>query len=54
MDVDGVADKAKLDEFRFNNTALLKQLYEHRKRFEEIDPDEGPPATLPMEVRNGP
>jgi len=40
LDVDGVADKAKLDEFRTNNTALLKQLEEHRKRFDGIDPDE--------------
>jgi len=40
LDVDGVADKAKLDEFRNNNTALLKQLDEHKKRFEGIDPDE--------------
>jgi ABC-type phosphate transport system auxiliary subunit len=40
LDVDGVADKAKLDEFRSNNTALLKQIEEHKKRFEGIDPDE--------------
>jgi hypothetical protein len=40
LDVDGVADKAKLDEFRNNNTALLKQLAEHKQRFEGIDPDE--------------
>ena len=40
LEVDGVADKAKLDEFRNNNTALLKQLDEHKKRFEGIDPDE--------------
>jgi hypothetical protein len=40
LDVDGVADKAKLDEFRTNNTALLKQLEDHRKRFDGIDPDE--------------
>jgi hypothetical protein len=40
LDVDGVADKAKLDEFRSNNTALLKQIEEQRKRFEGIDPDE--------------
>ena len=40
LDVDGVADKAKLDEFRSNNVTLLKQLEEHKKRFEGIDPDE--------------
>jgi hypothetical protein len=40
LDVDGVADKAKLDEFRTNNTALLKQIEEHRKRFEGVDLDE--------------
>ena len=40
LDADGVADKAKLDEFRNNNTALLKQLEEQKKRFEGIDPDE--------------
>ena len=40
LDVDGVADKAKLDEFRNNNTALLKQVEELKKRFEGIDPDE--------------
>ena len=36
----GLVDKAKLDEFRSNNTALLKQLAEHKQRFEGIDPDE--------------
>jgi hypothetical protein len=40
LDCDGVADKAKLDEFRNNNTALLKQVEELKKRFEGIDPDE--------------
>jgi hypothetical protein len=40
LDCDGVADKAKLDEFRNNNTALLKQLAEHKQRFDGIDPDE--------------
>jgi hypothetical protein len=34
----GVAEKAKLDEFRANNTAWLRQLDEHQKRFEGIDP----------------
>ena len=40
LDVDGVADKAKLDEFRGNNVALLKQVEELKKRFEGIDPEE--------------
>ena len=40
LDVDGAADKAKLDEFRTNNIALIKQLDELKKRFEGIDPDE--------------
>jgi hypothetical protein len=40
LDCDGVADKAKLDEFRNNNTALLKQVQELKQRFEGIDPDE--------------
>ncbi len=39
LDGDGVADKTKLDEFRANNVALLKQLDEQKKRFEGIDPD---------------
>ena len=34
------ADKAKLDEFRQSNVALLKERDELRKRFEGIDPDE--------------
>ncbi len=40
LDCDGVAEKAKLDEFRNNNTALLKQVEDLKKRFEGIDPDE--------------
>ena len=40
LDVEGAVEKAKLDEFRANNTALLRQLDEHKKRFEGIDPDE--------------
>ena len=40
LDVDGVADKAKLDEFRANNVALLKQVEDLKKRFEGIDPEE--------------
>ncbi|MDB6056453.1 MAG: hypothetical protein JWO95_297 [Verrucomicrobiales bacterium] len=40
LDAEGAADKAKLDEFRNSNAALLKQLDEHQKRFEGIDPAE--------------
>src|SRR5215204_4120691 len=40
LDVDGVVDKAKHDEFRTANIALKKELEEQRKRFEGIDPDE--------------
>ncbi len=40
LDVDGAADKAKLDEFRANNIALSNQLAEQKKRYEGIDPDE--------------
>ncbi len=44
LDVDGAADKAKLDEFRANNIALSNQLAEQKKRFEGIDPDAGAEA----------
>src|SRR3974377_1712578 len=40
LDVDGAADKAKLDEFRANNITLANQLAETKKRFEGIDPDQ--------------
>jgi len=40
LDADGAADKSKLDEFRANNVALLKQLEEQAKKFEGIDPEE--------------
>ena len=40
LDVDGVADKGKLEEFRNTNVALLKQIEEQKKRYEGIDPDE--------------
>ncbi len=39
LDVDGAADKSKLDEFRANNIALSNQLADHKKRFDGIDPD---------------
>jgi hypothetical protein len=40
LDIDGVVDKSKLDEFRANNVGLMKQLEEQRKRFEGIDPEQ--------------
>lgn len=40
LDVDGVVDKAKHDEFRASNVALKKELEEQKKRFEGIDPEE--------------
>ncbi len=40
LDVDGAAEKAKLDEFRATNVTLLKELQEQKQRFEGIDPDE--------------
>lgn len=40
LDADGAADKAKLDEFRSTNVALLKERDELKTRFEGIDPDE--------------
>lgn len=40
LDADGAADKAKLDEFRSTNVALLKERDDLKKRFEGIDPDE--------------
>jgi len=40
LDIDGVVEKAKHDEFRTANAALKKELDEQKKRFEGIDPDE--------------
>jgi hypothetical protein len=39
LDCDGVVDKTKLDEFRQNNINLTRQLDEHTRRFDGIDPD---------------
>jgi len=39
LDVDGVADISKLDEFRTNNVGLVKQLDDLKKKFEGIDPE---------------
>ena len=38
LDVEGAVDKAKLDEFRTTNVALLKERDELKQRFEGIDP----------------
>jgi hypothetical protein len=40
LDVDGVVEKTKHDEFRNANAALKKELEDQKKRFEGIDPDE--------------
>ena len=40
LDVEGAVEKSKVDEFRTKNVALLKQLDEHKQRFEGIDPVE--------------
>ncbi len=40
LDVEGVVDKAKHDEFRNANVTLRKELEEQKKRYEGIDPDE--------------
>jgi hypothetical protein len=40
LDAEGVVEKAKLDEFRQTNVALLKERDELKQRFEGIDPAE--------------
>lgn len=40
LDVDGTVDKAKLEELRATNVALMKERDELKQRFEGIDPDE--------------
>jgi hypothetical protein len=40
LDVDGAVEKTKLDEFRTNNVALIKERDELKKRFEGINPDD--------------
>jgi hypothetical protein len=40
LDVEGVVEKAKHDDFRTANVALRKELEEQKKRFEGIDPEE--------------
>jgi len=45
LDVDGAADKSKLDEFRTTNVALIKERDDLKARFEGIDPEEELDAT---------
>ena len=40
LDVEGAVDKTKLDEFRSNNVALMKERDELKQRFEGIDPED--------------
>src|SRR6185369_4404667 len=40
LDVEGAVEKARLDEFRANNLALLKERDELNERFQGIDPEE--------------
>jgi len=40
LDVDGAVDKAKLEEFRATNVAVMKERDELKQRFAGIDPDE--------------
>jgi len=39
LDADGAVDKARLDEFRTSNVALIKERDELKQRFDGIDPD---------------
>ena len=40
LDVDGAVEKAKFDEFRSTNAALVKEREELKARFEGIDPEQ--------------
>jgi hypothetical protein len=40
LDADGVADRAKLEEFRANNISLANELSAFKQRFDGIDPEE--------------
>jgi hypothetical protein len=40
LDVEGAVDKTKLDEFRSNNVALLKEMEELKAKFAGVDPEE--------------
>src|SRR6266481_4903726 len=40
LDAEGVVERSKLDEFRTNNLALLKQLDDLKRKFDGIDPEQ--------------
>jgi hypothetical protein len=40
LDVEGVVDKAKVDEVRNTNVALTSQLVEQKRRFEAIESEQ--------------
>jgi hypothetical protein len=40
LDVEGVVEKARVDEFRANNIALQKQVSELTAKYQGIDPEE--------------
>ena len=40
LDAEGVVEKSKLDEFRMNNVALLKQIEDLKGKYHGIDPDQ--------------
>jgi hypothetical protein len=40
LDAEGAVEKSKLDEFRQNNVALLKQVEDFKTRFAGVDPDQ--------------
>src|SRR6266446_4402356 len=40
LDTEGVVEKSKLDEFRTNNLALLRQVEELKAKFAGIDPEQ--------------
>jgi len=40
LDAEGVVEKSKLDEFRTNNVALLKQIEDLKGKHHGIDPDQ--------------
>jgi hypothetical protein len=52
LDVEGVVDKAKLEEFRATNVALMKERDELKQRFEGIQEAGHPPKQRqPMRMR---
>ncbi len=40
FDVEGAVEKAKLDEFRTSNVALLKERDELKQRYDGLEPDQ--------------